>query len=277
MLPEAVGSRTRFLWSRGLFRRLMVCRPLGPPRADLSRPGSFVIGPPQFWRLFVSVPLSRDPHPLLDAQAFVAVFPASLESVPTPDSVLAGFAEDYEAPFSTDDDVKRIVRDLFRHAGFKPTGRSKPASEYLIKAQAGGFLSSINVVVDACNVASLWSGLPISVVDLDVAVAPYRVGVAEPRRRRRADAPEPRAPRLARVRLGRRRQLARLQRLVDEQGHVPAHLVAHAAEERQRRRAQRRELPRAQKNRAPLLESVAPRPSQIARRGNTRCARARTG
>lgn len=128
----------------------------------------------------MSVPLSCDPHPLLDAQAFVAVFPASLESIPTPGSVLAGFAEDYEAPFSTDDDVKRIVRDLFRHAGFKPTGRSKPASEYLIKAQAGGFLSSINVVVDACNVASLWSGLPISVVDLDVAVAPYRVGVAEP-------------------------------------------------------------------------------------------------
>jgi DNA/RNA-binding domain of Phe-tRNA-synthetase-like protein len=41
-------------------------------------------------------------------------------------------------------------------------------------------LSSINVAVDACNVASLHSGLPISVVDLDKAKPPFRVGVAAP-------------------------------------------------------------------------------------------------
>ena len=126
------------------------------------------------------VSLSCDPHPLLDAQVFLASFREPLGTVETPAGVLAGFAPDFDAPFETDDEVKRIVRDLLRHAGFKPTGRSKPASEYLIKAQAGGFLSSINPVVDACNVASLWSGLPISVVDLDVAVAPFRIGVADP-------------------------------------------------------------------------------------------------
>src|SRR5439155_15374055 len=39
-------------------------------------------------------------------------------------------------------------------------------------------LASINVAVDACNVVSLHSGLPVSVVDLDKARAPFRVGLA---------------------------------------------------------------------------------------------------
>jgi DNA/RNA-binding domain of Phe-tRNA-synthetase-like protein len=70
------------------------------------------------------------------------------------------------------------VRDLLRHGGFKPTGRNKPASEYLIKATNDGLLSTINLAVDACNVVSLHSGLPISVVDIDRAREPFRVAVA---------------------------------------------------------------------------------------------------
>jgi DNA/RNA-binding domain of Phe-tRNA-synthetase-like protein len=65
-----------------------------------------------------------------------------------------------------------------RHGGFKPAGRSKPASEYLIKAASDNALSSISLAVDACNVVSLHSGLPISVVDLDRTRAPLRVGIA---------------------------------------------------------------------------------------------------
>jgi DNA/RNA-binding domain of Phe-tRNA-synthetase-like protein len=84
------------------------------------------------------------------------------------------------APFQSDDAVRDAVRDLLRHGGFKPAGRSKPASEYLIKAVAEGRLSSINVAVDACNVVSLHSGLPISVMDLDRARPPFRVGLAPP-------------------------------------------------------------------------------------------------
>ena len=56
------------------------------------------------------------------------------------------------------------MRDLLRHSGFKPTGRSKPASEYLIKATEQGALSSINVAMDACNAVSLHIVLPINVV-----------------------------------------------------------------------------------------------------------------
>ncbi len=70
------------------------------------------------------------------------------------------------------------MRTLLRHGGFKPAGRSKPASEYLIRAVVEGKLSSINVAVDACNIVSLHSGLPISVVDLDRARPPFRIGLA---------------------------------------------------------------------------------------------------
>jgi DNA/RNA-binding domain of Phe-tRNA-synthetase-like protein len=75
--------------------------------------------------------------------------------------------------------VRKTVRDLLRHGGYKPTGRGKPASEYLIAAAADGSLGSINLAVDACNAVSLHSGLPISVVDLDLARAPFRIGIAK--------------------------------------------------------------------------------------------------
>ncbi|GAB5535366.1 MAG: hypothetical protein Rubg2KO_16150 [Rubricoccaceae bacterium] len=84
-----------------------------------------------------------------------------------------------EVPLERSDEVKATVRDLFRHRGYKPTGRGKPASEYLVGAATAERLGSINVAVDACNVVSLHSGLPISVVDLGRATAPFRIDVPE--------------------------------------------------------------------------------------------------
>ena len=75
-------------------------------------------------------------------------------------------------------DSRKDVRNLLRHGGFKPTGRNKPASEYLIKAVDQQLLTSINVAVDSCNAVSLHSGLPISVVDADKVTEPLSVGVA---------------------------------------------------------------------------------------------------
>ncbi|HEY0134430.1 MAG TPA: hypothetical protein VGB85_10130 [Nannocystis sp.] len=123
--------------------------------------------------------LTIDPHPLLDCCAFVTTFPRPLGELPSPLRLLAGLALDYaDAPIHSDDSIRAAVRDLLRHGGlFKPTGRSKPASEYLLKAASEG-MDSINLAVDACNVASLHSGLPISVVDLDLVTPPLRVAVA---------------------------------------------------------------------------------------------------
>lgn len=124
--------------------------------------------------------LTIDPHPLLDAVVFTATFAAPLGEVATTDEIRRLFSVDAEAPFSSDEAVRGAVRDLLRHGGYKPTGRGKPSSEYLIRAVSEGALGSINVVVDACNVVSLHSGLPISVIDLDRAKEPLRIGVAAP-------------------------------------------------------------------------------------------------
>lgn len=62
--------------------------------------------------------------------------------------------------------LTKSVRDLFRHGKYKPTGRGKPASEYLVKAAREGRFPRINNLVDINNLISLQSGLPISLVDL---------------------------------------------------------------------------------------------------------------
>jgi DNA/RNA-binding domain of Phe-tRNA-synthetase-like protein len=122
--------------------------------------------------------LTVDPHPLLDLRAFVTTFPRPLGEMPSPPEVTALLAEGAAAPVQSDDDVRESVRALLRHGGFKPTGRSKPASEYLLRAVRERLLAPINLAVDVCNVVSYHTGLPVSVVDLDRAREPLRVGVA---------------------------------------------------------------------------------------------------
>lgn len=117
-------------------------------------------------------------HPLLDLRAFVMTFPRPLGEMPSPPELLALLGPDATAPLQSDDAVREAVRRLLRHGGFKPTGRSKPASEYLLKAVRESLLSPINLAVDVCNLVSYHSGLPISVVDLDRAREPLRVDVA---------------------------------------------------------------------------------------------------
>ncbi len=129
--------------------------------------------------------LTIEPHPLLDLGAFVTVFPETLDNVTPSAALLELLSLNVRAPLQSSDAVRAAVRDLLRHGGFKPTGRSKPASENLIKAASQQALSSVNVAVDACNAVSLHSGLPISVVDLDltgqVSVKRGRLSVSQKR------------------------------------------------------------------------------------------------
>ncbi len=118
----------------------------------------------------MSLTISIAPHPLLEVGAFATRFAQPLGE-------LAAIDTGVTAPFSSDDTVRTEIRQLLRHGGFKPAGRSKPASEYLVAAHAEGRFPRINAAVDACNVASLWSGLPISLVDLDRVVGELSIGV----------------------------------------------------------------------------------------------------
>lgn len=70
-----------------------------------------------------------------------------------------------------DDPRRAAVRDMLRHGRYKPTGRGKPASEYLVRAAVEGVFPRINVLADANNLVSLASRFPISVIDLDRAGA----------------------------------------------------------------------------------------------------------
>jgi DNA/RNA-binding domain of Phe-tRNA-synthetase-like protein len=124
------------------------------------------------------ITLTVDDHPTLRVAAFTTRFPASLAGLATPPSVASLLALDAPAPVRRDEALREAIRDMLRHGGYKPTGRGKPASEYLVRAAGEGALGAINLAVDCCNAVSLHSGFPISVVDLDRARAPFRIAVA---------------------------------------------------------------------------------------------------
>lgn len=93
----------------------------------------------------------------------VAPSPAALAA--EIDAAIAASVASGGAPES----VRTAVRDLLRHGGYKPTGRGKPSSEFLAQAAARGEFPRINALVDAGNLVSLATGLPISVLDVDRA------------------------------------------------------------------------------------------------------------
>ena len=119
-----------------------------------------------------------DPHPSLRIGAFAAEFPAPLGETPAPSWLLDLLKLGASAPVARSEDLRAAVRDMLRRGGYKPTGRGKPSSEYLLREAGEGGVRPINLAVDACNAVSLQSGLPISVVDGDLARPPYRVAVA---------------------------------------------------------------------------------------------------
>jgi DNA/RNA-binding domain of Phe-tRNA-synthetase-like protein len=120
-------------------------------------------------------------HPTLRTSAFFADYAQPLGSLPAPDWLTELLKPDAAAPVSRTEELRAAVRDMLRHGGYKPTGRGKPASEYLVRAAEEGALRPINLAVDICNVVSLHSGLPISVIDADRAVPPFRIATAAAR------------------------------------------------------------------------------------------------
>jgi DNA/RNA-binding domain of Phe-tRNA-synthetase-like protein len=117
------------------------------------------------------------PSPL-DVGLFICRLAGTLGSTATPDAISSLIEGSAPIEMASSDEVRTRVRDLLRYGGFKPAGRSKPASEYLTGAAAEGRFPRINALVDACNVVSLHSGLPISLVDLDLVEPPLSIAIA---------------------------------------------------------------------------------------------------
>ncbi len=124
--------------------------------------------------------LTVDPHPLLGLRALAIRFPRPLGEIPETPALSGLLAADADAPLTRSEQTRSLSRKLLRHGGYRPSGRSKPASEYLVKAAEGGFLSPINAAVDLGNAVSLHSGLPISVVDRRHLQDPLRVTIGVP-------------------------------------------------------------------------------------------------
>ncbi len=126
----------------------------------------------------MSIPIALPEHPLLAARTLVTTFDRPLGVLPSPAWLLDLLRLEAPSPFERTEETRQRVRDLLRHGGYKPTGRGKPASEYLARAAGEGVLGGINAAVDICNVVSLHTGLPISLVDLDRAREPLRIEIA---------------------------------------------------------------------------------------------------
>ena len=125
------------------------------------------------------VTIAVAPHPLLEVGAFITRLAFPLGELSW-NAVEAGDTATPRAKLAPDEEIRTAVRALLRHGGYKPSGRGKPASEYLTQAQAEGRFPAVNPPVDVCNHVSLHTGLPISVIDLDLAAAPFSIEVCAP-------------------------------------------------------------------------------------------------
>ena len=122
----------------------------------------------------------QEAYPGLMAIAITAVFDSPLGESVTPSEIFAMLDTQFESPISKHENTKTLVRDVLRQTGYKPTGRGKPASEYLIKAVSEKRLGKINPCVDILNIVSLHCGFPISVVDLELVSDPLTLKPAPP-------------------------------------------------------------------------------------------------
>ncbi|MDG5767577.1 phenylalanine--tRNA ligase beta subunit-related protein [Balneolales bacterium ANBcel1] len=76
-------------------------------------------------------------------------------------------AQRVEAITDHDDRFRKACRDMMRIGAYKPTGRGKPASEYLLRTAGEGHFPRINLAADINNYISLKFLVPISLWDRD--------------------------------------------------------------------------------------------------------------
>ncbi len=85
-----------------------------------------------------------------------------------PDNRLDQLLEHRKQPLTEREDAfRKACRDMMRIGTYKPTGRGKPASEYLLRAASEDAFPRINTAADINNYVSLAWIAPISLWDTD--------------------------------------------------------------------------------------------------------------
>lgn len=75
---------------------------------------------------------------------------------------------------------RNSIRALLRKGGFKPSGRSKPAQEYLLRCLTEENFPRVNRAVDCLNIVSVRTGFPISLLKKDCFPHGARVRFGQP-------------------------------------------------------------------------------------------------
>jgi DNA/RNA-binding domain of Phe-tRNA-synthetase-like protein len=95
------------------------------------------------------------------------------------DEIVCSVREQYTLERIKDEPLFRAYRDFFWRVGVDPT-RTRPASEALVRRiLAGKMLPAINTAVDAYNLASIRTGIPIAAFDADTLAGELAMRFAE--------------------------------------------------------------------------------------------------
>lgn len=116
----------------------------------------------------LSVHPSLSPCPCIPALVWAEgiISPKPSDALPAPLAELVERARDAgEALWPPE--RKAQVRAMLRYGKYRPSGRSRPASEFLLKAALDGRFPCINPAVEANNYISLATGLPGSIFDTE--------------------------------------------------------------------------------------------------------------
>ncbi len=113
---------------------------------------------------------SLDPTPVLPALIWAEGIdpPAPTEAAPEALAELLARVRSAGEAF-VPQEVRQRVRGMLRHGKYKPSGRGKPASEFLLRAALSDAFPRVNGPVDVNNLVSLESGLPGSIFDADLS------------------------------------------------------------------------------------------------------------
>lgn len=113
--------------------------------------------------------LVKDDDVRLDGLKVCLVVAEGVSVSPPPDGLARELAKAaaFRAAHDLPDGSREAMREALRGGGFKPSGRNKPASEYLARTAREGNVPVINNLVDCNNLLSLETGLPVSLLDAD--------------------------------------------------------------------------------------------------------------